>query len=150
MQTVYDLLRRIVDDHHWRNESDRVQAHGVINAADPSYVPPAPTAGPQLTNEQLYIRQLEAQLAAARGQSTMPSNAAEQLLAAQGYSPQPTSMATAQPQNMQQYAYPVPQTNGPVPQQPVQQQVPTLGPTQMRQYGYPLPNQQPVQVTPFQ
>lgn len=147
MQTVYDLLRRLADDHHWRNEADKVTAHGVINAADPNYVPPVPTQGPNLTPEQLYIRDLEAQLAAARGvQAAPPQNASEQLAAAYG-----TPMAYAQPQNMQQYAYPVPPTQ-PTPPAPMampQPQVPTLGP-QMRQYQYPQPAQQAVQVTPFQ
>lgn len=133
METVWDLLRKLVDDHGWRQESEKVAAHGVINRADPNYRPPVNPQVQNQTPEQLYIAQLEQQLAAARGQQHLPQNAAQQMQAT--YQPQPASAAAANPQEMRGYSYPVP---GQQVQQPVAP-TPQANPQQMTQYAYPVP-----------
>lgn len=151
METVYDLLRKLVDDHRWSNEAEKVHAHGVINRADPSYTPPAPVNVPQ-SADQLYIAQLEQALAAARGQGNIPQNAAQQMQ--QAYAA-PTAPATANPAEMRGYVYP---QAGAVPQPqytpqpntaPVPSPVPTADPSQMAHYAYPAPAQEYQPVTPF-
>lgn len=154
VQSIYDVLRALVSDHHWRNESDQIRAHGLINGADPNYVAPQAAQQQQnLTPDQLTILQLQQQLAQATGQQgyVQNPNAGQQLQAAQA-GIQPTSMASANPQEMRGYAYPA-QAPGqqapafPTPQQNFQQQ-----PQQMQQYQYPMagPQQQQYQPVPQQ
>lgn len=138
METIYELLHRLVADHPWKTESEKVAAHGVVNRSDPNYRPPVnQNAGQNLTPEQMMIAQLQQQLAEARGQQYVPANAAQQMQ--QAYGPQPTSAAAANPQDMRGYAYPVPNAQGqPVQQTPVAQP-PHANPAQMTQYAYPVP-----------
>lgn len=151
VQTIYDVLRALVHDHPWRNEADKVRAHGLINGADPNYVAPqSPQMQQNLTPEQLQIAQLQAELARRTGQTgwVQSPNAAEQLANAQ-MGIQPTSAASADPSQMRGYAYPA-QAPGqtqpafPVPQQQYQQQQPQ----QMQQYAYPQPGPQQAQFQP--
>lgn len=156
MQTVYDLLRRLVDDHNWRQERDRLTAHGVINAADPSYVPPIQGNPTQLTPEQLYIAQLEQQLAQLRNAAPPPPNAEQMRQYAYPTAQQVQQQPNVQAQpNVQDFAAQYQAQPMAVPQSPPG--VPTQ--EQMRQYAYPGTEQTNAQqqpqfqynpVTPFQ
>lgn len=160
LETMWDVVRRLVDDAPWKNEADKIKAHGIINRNDPNYVPPVQSFDPQhsLTPEQQTIAQLQRELALARGQANVPQSAAQQMQAAYPVQAMPGSPAAAQTDQMRGYAYPVPQPQGgpvqqayPQPQQPFTAPVSgqAANPEQMTQYVYPSPQTEYQPVQPF-
>lgn len=137
MQSVYDLLRKLVDDHGWRNEADKVQAHGVINQADPNYEPPVASnhydAQQSFTPEQQTIAALQAELARLRGSQAHTPNADQMRQYAYPVSPQQPQQQQQIPLTPEQYAAQYQAQHMPPPQSPPGQPLAQ----QMRGYQYP-------------
>lgn len=136
LQTIHDVLREIVAQLPWRNESDKVQATGIVNGNDPNFQPPPPSpAQMSLTPEQLQIQALQAQLAQVTGNAAHygQPNAAQQMAAAQQGLTAQQYAQQAQPQQAQ--AQPVAPYMG-------------VNPADMRGYQYPQAPAQPGQQAP--